>query len=91
MNRLSQIWTLYLASRRRPGEISRTQQQRLEKLVSHAKAHSPFYRRLYQGISPSDIDLSSLKGKNIQIILIVKAAGPALDDWAIWNSPRIER
>ncbi len=60
MNRLSQIWTLYLASRRRPGEISRTQQQRLEKLVSHAKAHSPFYRRLYQGISPPDIDLSSL-------------------------------
>ena len=42
-------------------------------------------------LGPIDIDLSSLKGKTIQIILIVKAAGPVLDDWAIWNSPRIER
>lgn len=38
-----------------------------------------------------DIDLSALKGKTIQIILLVKADGLATDDWAIWNSPRIER
>ncbi|MEW5867971.1 MAG: NBR1-Ig-like domain-containing protein [Chloroflexota bacterium] len=38
-----------------------------------------------------DIDLTALKGKNIQIIFLVKADGPATDDWAIWNSPRIER
>ncbi len=60
MKRPVQIWSLFCASRRRPGDISRIQQQRLERLVSHAKANSPFYRRLYQEISPANIDLSSL-------------------------------
>jgi hypothetical protein len=43
-----------------------------------------------------DMDLSSLKGKTIQIIFLVKADGAFCEtcfaeDWAIWNSPRIER
>jgi hypothetical protein len=38
-----------------------------------------------------DIDLSDIAGRTVQFILIVKANGPFQDDWAIWNSPRIER
>ena len=39
---------------------------------------------------PVDIDLSSLKGKTIQFVLVVKSQGAFDEDWAIWNSPRIE-
>ncbi len=35
------------------------------------------------------IDLSWLKGKNVQFGLVVWAEGAATDDWAIWNSLRI--
>lgn len=37
------------------------------------------------------IDLTSLKGKTIQIIFVVRADGAFTDDWAVWSSPRIER
>jgi hypothetical protein len=37
------------------------------------------------------VDLSSLKGRTIQIMFVVKANGDLQDDWAIWNSPRIVR
>lgn len=40
---------------------------------------------------PINIDLSSLKGKNIQFILVVRAGTSIQDDWAIWNSLRVER
>lgn len=40
---------------------------------------------------PVDIDLSNLKGRTVQIIFLVKTNGSFADDWAIWNSPRIER
>jgi hypothetical protein len=40
---------------------------------------------------PIDINLSSLAGHTIQIIFVVRSEGDFLDDWAIWNSPRIER
>jgi hypothetical protein len=39
---------------------------------------------------PVEVDLSDLKGKTVEFILIVKADGSSSDDWAIWNSPRIE-
>jgi len=39
---------------------------------------------------PVEVDLSDLKGKTLQFILVVKADGSSSDDWAIWNSPRIE-
>lgn len=39
---------------------------------------------------PVAIDLSSLKGKTIQFGFIVLADGSFQDDWAIWNSPRVE-
>lgn len=38
-----------------------------------------------------DIDLSSLSGKSVLFGFIVKAEGSFQDDWAIWNSPRIEQ
>jgi hypothetical protein len=38
-----------------------------------------------------DIDLSSLKGQNVRFILTVRANGAATDDYAIWNSLRIEQ
>jgi len=41
-------------------------------------------------LMPVDIDLSALKGRTVQIILVVKAEGSITGDWAIWNSPRIE-
>jgi hypothetical protein len=40
---------------------------------------------------PVNIDLSALVGRAVQIIFIVRAEGAFLEDWAIWNSPRIER
>jgi hypothetical protein len=39
---------------------------------------------------PVDIDLSGLKGTSVKVVLTVKADGSFQDDWAIWNSPRIE-
>jgi hypothetical protein len=38
-----------------------------------------------------DINLSELKGKTVQFFFAVGAEGSSQDDWAIWNSPRIER
>jgi hypothetical protein len=38
-----------------------------------------------------DQDLSSLQGRTIQIVLIVRALESPTDDWAIWNSPQIFR
>jgi hypothetical protein len=37
-----------------------------------------------------DINLSSLAGKNIQLVLAVLANGPATEDLAVWVSPRVE-
>lgn len=37
-----------------------------------------------------DIDLSGLSGKTVQFVLAVRANGPATDDWAIWNSLRVQ-
>ncbi len=37
-----------------------------------------------------DIDLSALKGQRVRFILTVRANGAYTDDWAIWNSLRVE-
>lgn len=39
---------------------------------------------------PIDLDLSALKGKEVRFAFTVRAEGAFTDDWAIWNSPRIE-
>lgn len=39
---------------------------------------------------PVDLDLSALGGKTVQFGFVVLAEGAFTDDWAIWNSPRIE-
>ncbi len=39
---------------------------------------------------PIDLDLSALKGKDVRFAFTVRAEGAFTDDWAIWNSPRIE-
>jgi Ig-like domain from next to BRCA1 gene len=38
----------------------------------------------------ADVDLSSLKGQTVRFVLEVMANGAAKDNWAIWNSARIE-
>lgn len=38
-----------------------------------------------------DLNLSELKGKSVQFILRLNADGSFEDDWAIWNSLRIEQ
>jgi len=38
---------------------------------------------------PIDLNLSSLKGKEVRFAFSVRANGDYADDWAIWNSPRI--
>jgi hypothetical protein len=38
---------------------------------------------------PIDVNLSSLKGKEVRFAFSVRANGDFEDDWAIWNSPRI--
>jgi len=40
---------------------------------------------------PFDLGLSSLAGKTVNFVLVVKAGTSYQDDWAIWNSVRIER
>lgn len=42
-------------------------------------------------LQPIDINLSSLAGRSIQVIFLVRTNGDFQDDWAVWNSPRIER
>ena len=50
------------------------------------------WRKSCEGsLMPVNLNLSGLKGKSIQILFLVKADGGFEDDWAIWNSPRIER
>jgi len=41
-------------------------------------------------LPPVEYDLSSLAGKSVQFILMVRADGASSDDWAIWNSVRIQ-
>lgn len=43
-----------------------------------------------RSLLPIDLDLSALKGKEVRFALTVRADGGFTDDWAIWNSPRIE-
>jgi hypothetical protein len=40
-------------------------------------------------LTPIDLDLSALRGRSLQFILAVRAAGSPQDDWAVWNSPQI--
>ncbi len=42
-------------------------------------------------LMPVNLNLGVLKGKQVQFIFLLKSDGPFEDDWAIWNSPRIER
>jgi hypothetical protein len=42
-------------------------------------------------LMPIDLNLSSLKGKEVRFAFSVRANGDYADDWAIWNSPRIEQ
>ncbi len=42
-------------------------------------------------LQPIDINLSSLAGHTVQVIFLVRSRGDFTEDWAIWNSPRIER
>jgi hypothetical protein len=42
-------------------------------------------------LQPIDINLGSLAGRTVQIIFLVRSRGDFAEDWAIWNSPRIER
>jgi hypothetical protein len=37
-----------------------------------------------------DLDLSGLRGQTVQFVFIVDANGSSQDDWAIWNSARVE-
>lgn len=39
---------------------------------------------------PVNVDLSPLKGKTVQFLLIVRTHGDFNEDWAVWSSPRIE-
>lgn len=41
-------------------------------------------------LMPVEVDLSDLKGKTVEFVLVVRADGSSNDDWAVWNSPRIE-
>jgi len=36
-----------------------------------------------------DVDLSSIAGKTVQLVLAVLANGPASQDWAVWVSPQV--
>ena len=47
-------------------------------------------KRCNRSLLPIDLDLSSLKGKEVRLAFTVRADGSFTDDWAIWNSPRIE-
>jgi len=42
-------------------------------------------------VNKVDVDLTSLAGKSVNLILTVLANGDATDDYAIWLRPRIMR
>jgi hypothetical protein len=42
-------------------------------------------------VIPLDLDLSSIDGKTVQFMFVVRANGAGEDDWAVWNSVRIDR
>jgi hypothetical protein len=46
----------------------------------------------YEGkVNKVDVDLSSLAGKSVNLILTVTANGDATDDYVVWLRPRIMR
>lgn len=36
-----------------------------------------------------DVDLNSLAGRTVQLVLVVLANGPASQDWAVWVAPQV--
>lgn len=40
--------------------------------------------------TPVDVNLTDFKGRSMQFALLITANGDPTNDWAIWNSPRIE-
>jgi len=41
-------------------------------------------------LPPVEYNLSSLAGRSVQFVLVVRADGASADDWAVWNSVRIQ-
>ncbi len=42
-------------------------------------------------LSPIEVDLSALRGRTVELGLVVRAGDSFSGDWPIWSSPRIER
>jgi len=42
-------------------------------------------------LSPVEVDLSPLRGRTVELGLVVRAVDSFSGDWPIWSSPRIER
>jgi len=49
-----------------------------------------FEKSCSRSLLPVDVDLNALRGESVRFVFTVRAAGSEEDDWAIWNSPRIE-
>jgi len=41
-------------------------------------------------LPPVEYNLSALAGRSVQFVLVVRADGASTDDWAVWNSVRIQ-
>lgn len=58
--------------------------------VLHNPALGEWTETCNGALTPIDVNLSSLVGKNVEFVLAVLANGSATQDWAVWVNPQIE-
>ncbi|MCP2169434.1 phenylacetate--CoA ligase family protein [Goodfellowiella coeruleoviolacea] len=68
-----------------PEAIARVQRARLAEIVAHARAHSPYYRELYQDL-PDGVDDPALLPVTDKKLLMAR-----FDDWATDRAVTLER
>jgi len=57
----------------------------------HAEDRWRWEHQVGDGPQEIDLDLSSLAGKTVEFLLVVREQGPAQDAWVAWIAPRIIR
>jgi phenylacetate-coenzyme A ligase PaaK-like adenylate-forming protein len=71
-------------SRSDPAAIQKKQAERLKAMVAHARAHSPFYNRLYAGVPSDDLQLSQLPTTSKKLLM------SNFDEWVTDRSVKLK-
>ena len=79
-------------TKRTEPEIIELNAEELQQVLQYVESAPEDKRReVLKAIIESYVYLTSLVGKNVQFILVVKAEGSYKDDKALWVKPRIVR